>query len=128
MLWIMALAEKTDPDNPSYAEDTSPVYARAHCTVNDFADLFPLLRYWRQHFDLPDVTAYAMSTPETVEGAPAPDTWESWDRHGPEIRLDMMPGGFIEVRDVRDDYQPWHGVSTQVIDATPPWPPVATAD
>ncbi|MBT2383853.1 hypothetical protein [Streptomyces sp. ISL-11] len=96
-VWIMALGDKTKPDTPAYAEDTHPRRARACVEVDDFADLFPIFNAWRQHF-AEEITAYAMPVLLAAEGQPAPGWEEEWAETGPPIRLDTMPGGFLQIR------------------------------
>ncbi|WKK23006.1 hypothetical protein QZH56_30350 [Streptomyces olivoreticuli] len=96
-VWVMALGDKPDPDCPMYAEDTHPRQARACVEVDDFADLFPIFNAWCEHFDT-EITAYAMPVAVTAEGRPAAGWEEEWVEVGPPIRLDAMPGGFIQIR------------------------------
>ncbi|MEU1353904.1 hypothetical protein ABZ410_08360 [Streptomyces cinnamoneus] len=96
-VWIMALGDKTKPDVPAYAEDTHPRQARACVEVDDFADLFPIFDAWREYF-AEEITAYAMPASMTAQGRPAAGWEEQWTENGPPIRLDSMPGGFIQIR------------------------------
>ncbi|MES9589942.1 hypothetical protein ABWK57_13935 [Streptomyces sp. NPDC094045] len=89
--WIMALADRTDPAFPTYAEDVNPVYARASVEVDDFAELLPVLLAWREHFG-DDITAYALSFEQGHDWA------QKWSCDGPPYRLDTMPGGWVQVR------------------------------
>ncbi|GHF38754.1 hypothetical protein GCM10010218_19980 [Streptomyces mashuensis] len=105
-VWIMALGERTRPDQPTFAEDPSPLDARACVVVDDFADLFPVFAGWRAHF-AEEITTWAMRVPADAQGRPA-EGWEAvWAEDGPPIRLDCRPGGFIEVRP--DVFEPPRG-------------------
>ncbi|MFB6830523.1 hypothetical protein [Streptomyces hydrogenans] len=99
-LWVMALANKDPEQGAEYADDVSPVYARANVLVHDFADLLPVLARWRAKFG-EEITAYVMSTLEVSPGVPAADTYEAWDRFGPEIRIDVLRGGYFKISDYR---------------------------
>ncbi|MDQ8703287.1 hypothetical protein RCO28_12425 [Streptomyces sp. LHD-70] len=88
--WVMALAERTRPDVPNYAEDVHPSTARAAVLVDDFADLFPVFKGWREHFG-GDITTYALSFEE------GEDWGTRWTEYGPPFRLDHMEGGWIQV-------------------------------
>ncbi|MFD5050408.1 hypothetical protein [Streptomyces tendae] len=88
--WVMALAERNRSDVPNYAEDVSPLTARAAVLVDDFADLFAIFKGWREHFG-GDITTYAMPF---EDGEDAVTKWTEW---GPTYRLDHIPGGWIQV-------------------------------
>lgn len=86
----MALAARTRPDVPNYAEDLHPLTADASVRVDDFADLFPIFREWRRLFG-DDITTYALGFED------GEDWSQKWTEEGPPIRLDHMPGGWIQV-------------------------------
>ncbi|MEV0445315.1 hypothetical protein AB0I84_07380 [Streptomyces spectabilis] len=88
--WIMALAERNRPDVPNYAEDVSPLTARAAVLVDDFADLFVIFKGWREHFG-GDITTYAMPFEEGEDWA------KEWAELGPTYRLDHIDGGWVQV-------------------------------
>ncbi|WP_382465700.1 hypothetical protein ACFIN9_24600 [Streptomyces noursei] len=91
LMWIMALGERDPHDLPNYVEDVHPLIARASVVVDDFAELFPVFKGWRQTFG-DDIATYAMSFEEGED-------WRSkWTEHGPPFRLDHMAGGWIQIR------------------------------
>ncbi|MGW2919543.1 hypothetical protein ACWDBF_17015 [Streptomyces angustmyceticus] len=104
-LWVMALGEKDESKGPTYAEGVNPVHARASALVRDFGDVFPILMEWRQKIGQ-EITVYVMSTLEIADDTPAHDTYEAWDRFGPEIRIDSLEGGYLRVSDYRYGDQP----------------------
>ncbi|MEV5875773.1 hypothetical protein AB0L75_16360 [Streptomyces sp. NPDC052101] len=68
-----------------------PLAARASVVVDDFADLFPIFKGWREAYG-DDIATYAMSFGEGED-------WQSkWTEYGPPFRLDHIPGGWIQIR------------------------------
>ncbi|MEU5894494.1 hypothetical protein ABZ835_48195 [Streptomyces sp. NPDC047461] len=100
MRWLMTLGERTRPDVPTFAECPGPMNARAVALVDDFGQLFPILREWRRSLGS-ELTAYAGQVEaDDIENLP-PAVIEDW---GPDqLRLDTMPGGYVKVSDYRDD-------------------------
>jgi hypothetical protein len=102
MRWLMTLGEHTRPDVPVYAEDTRPDDSRAVALVDDFGSLFPVLREWHAIWG-DRITGWALQVEaDDVENLPA-EVVQRWEDHGPEVRLDYLPGGYINVSDYRDD-------------------------
>ncbi|MFJ8041234.1 hypothetical protein ACIRBX_12080 [Kitasatospora sp. NPDC096147] len=94
----MTMAERTRPDVPQYAEDVPPAEASFLARVDDFASLFPVLAEWRDLVGQ-EVTAYASpSSVTTIEEARLLADWE----HTPDIRLDTVKGGWVQVSDYRE--------------------------
>ncbi|MFD7015869.1 hypothetical protein [Streptomyces sp. NPDC059928] len=89
-MWIMALGERDPDDLPNYVEDVHPSTARASVVVDDFAELFPIFKGWRQTFG-EDIATYAMSF------ADGEDWRAKWTECGPPFRLDHIPGGWIRI-------------------------------
>ncbi|MEV6551724.1 hypothetical protein AB0M57_23840 [Streptomyces sp. NPDC051597] len=90
-MWVMALGDRDPHDLPNYVEDVHPLAARASVVVDDFADLFPIFKGWREVYG-DDIATYAMSFEEGED-------WQSkWAECGPPFRLDHIPGGWIQIR------------------------------
>ncbi|GAA3592584.1 hypothetical protein [Streptomyces osmaniensis] len=99
MRWLMALGERTRPETPSYAEDPAPGKARALALVDDFADLFTVLKEWRQSYG-EELTAWAAQVEaDDIEDLPA-QLIAQWE--GAPDRLDTRRGGYVQVSDYRD--------------------------
>ncbi|MGW7646940.1 hypothetical protein [Streptomyces bobili] len=94
----MTLGERTDPDTPAYAECPPPGQARAAALVDDFGQLFPILRNLRRQFGHA-VTGWAAHVEVDDVEHPSRQVCEDW---GPEVRLDTVPGGYVVVSDYRD--------------------------
>ncbi|MDQ1051762.1 hypothetical protein [Streptomyces sp. V4I2] len=116
--WLMTLGERTDPDTPTYAECPPPGQARAAALVDDFGQLFPILRNWRRQFGHA-VTGWAAQVEVDDIEHPPRHVCEDW---GPELRLDTVPGGYVVVSDYRDHEPPapntlQHQVKRPALDA-----------
>lgn len=99
--WLMTLGERSRPDTPTFAECPGPNEARAVALVEDCGQLFPILREWRRVSGC-DVTGWAGQ----VEADDISDLPSVTDRWGTELRLDTMPGGYVQVTDYRDHQPP----------------------
>ncbi|MFC5220090.1 hypothetical protein [Streptomyces coerulescens] len=99
MRWLMTLGERTRPDVPQYAECPAPDQARALALVDDVGQLFPILLGWRREFGR-ELTGWAKQVEaDDIETLP-PDVIEHWGED--QLRLDTMPGGYVQVADYRD--------------------------
>ncbi|WP_055523470.1 hypothetical protein [Streptomyces graminilatus] len=94
--WIMALGERTDSNNPRYAEMPAPKDARAVALVEKFEHLFNIMNQWSELYGA-EFTVWAETT--TAERLEDASEWSEED--GPHIRMDRMEGGFITVSDYR---------------------------
>jgi hypothetical protein len=102
MRWIMALGDRTRPNQPNYAEDTSPEFSRAVALVDDFSALFPIMSRWVALYG-EEFTAWAHPTDATdIENLPT-ELLQHWHEFGPDIRLDRQKGGHFNVLDYRPE-------------------------
>ncbi|AZP14707.1 hypothetical protein EJC51_47505 [Streptomyces aquilus] len=102
MRWLMSLGERTRPDEPTYAEDPAPGQARALALVDDFADLFTVLKQWRQEYG-EELTAWAVQVEvDDINHLPA-ELIAHWEEEGAPVRLDTQQGGYVKVSDYRDE-------------------------
>lgn len=100
MRWIMTLGERPNPAVPSYAEDPGPDKARAVALVHDFSLLFPILKKWCDVFG-DNITGWAVPTgAEDLDNLPS-ELLTQWEEEGAELRMDVLPGGYIKVSDYR---------------------------
>lgn len=104
-LWVMALGDRDESQAPGYADCPNPVFARREALCRDFGDVFPILMKWRKE-EGEEITVWVMGTLEIADDTPAYDTYEAWDRFGPEIRIDTLPGGYLKVSDYRYGDEP----------------------
>ncbi|WP_217236418.1 hypothetical protein [Streptomyces sp. AC555_RSS877] len=119
MRWLMSLGERTRPDVPTYAEDPAPDQARALALVDDFAQLFTVLKEWRQEYG-EELTAWAVQVEaDDVENLPA-ELIAQWEWEGAPVRLDTQRGGYVKVSDYRDvPVRP--GISARTTTGLPLW-------
>ncbi|MGK5697760.1 hypothetical protein ACSNOJ_33560 [Streptomyces sp. URMC 128] len=119
MRWLMSLGERTRPDVPTYAEDPAPGKARALALVDDFAQLFTVLKEWRQEYG-EELTAWAVQVEaDDIENLPA-ELIEQWEWEGAPVRMDTQRGGYVRVSDYRDvSVRP--GVSARTTTGLPLW-------
>ncbi|MGX4695112.1 hypothetical protein [Streptomyces sp. JNUCC 63] len=102
MRWLMTLGERSRPEAPTYAECPGPNEARAVALVDDCGQLFPILREWRRILG-GELTGWAGQVEaDNIENLPR-DVTDDW---GPDLRLDTMPGGYVQVSDYRDHQPP----------------------
>ncbi|MFE6098285.1 hypothetical protein ACFQ7M_41015 [Streptomyces massasporeus] len=119
MRWLMSLGERTRPDVPTYAEDPAPGKARALALVDDFAQLFTVLKEWRQEYG-EELTAWAGQVEAgDIENLPA-EVIERWEWEGVPVRIDTERGGYVRVSDYRDVSAP-PGNSTRTTTGLPLW-------